>query len=511
MTAITAGISLNEFEFPPHSGTNVGFDDGSPITITFPSGASAFGGYFTYRTSLHLTGFDAANNPVVNATSTFNNNLALSGDTGSSPNELLSLNFAGGLSKIVITGAAVGRSFTLDDLSFTPLGTAPPAIVQFSQASYTFSEATTSAQLIVTRTGNTSGTSTIFYATVDNPAAVRCDDTMALPGVAFSRCDYATSLDTITFNPGDVQQTISIPLIDDAHVEPDETFQVVLSNPGIGTNVGTPATATVTITDNDTAQTPNPIVNNSFFVRQQYLDFLAREPDTPGFNGWLNILNGCPDVNNLDPSAPSAQCDRIIVSLSFFGSQEFHLKGFFVFRFYRVAFDRIPQYTEIVTDMRSVTGRTPAEVFTKKATFATAFTQRPEFTTAYGTMTHADYVSTLLGRYNLTQIITPDPQQPDGTNKVTLTQADLTNALNANTLTRAQVLRAIADSDQVFTLEFNRAFVGLQYYVYLRRTPEPAGYNAWLTFLNAHPTDFRAIDNGFINSQEYKLRFGPVQ
>ena len=34
-TIATAGISLNEFEFPPHSGTGVVIDDGGPISIQF--------------------------------------------------------------------------------------------------------------------------------------------------------------------------------------------------------------------------------------------------------------------------------------------------------------------------------------------------------------------------------------------------------------------------------------------------------------------------------------------
>jgi hypothetical protein len=71
------------------------------------------------------------------------------------------------------------------------------------------------------------------------------------------------------------------------------------------------------------------------------------------------------------------------------------------------------------------------------------------------------------------------------------------------------VLRAIADSDQVFNLEFNQAFVAMQYYGYLRRTPEVGGYEAWLTYLNGHPTDSRTMVNGFMNSAEYRLRFGP--
>jgi hypothetical protein len=116
-----------------------------------------------------------------------------------------------------------------------------------------------------------------------------------------------------------------------------------------------------------------------------------------------------------------------------------------------------------------------------------------------------------MGRYSLTEITTPDPAAPDGTSKVTLTTAQLQGQLGAGTLTRAQVLRAIADSDQVFNLEFNQAFVAMQYFGYLRRAPETAGYNAWLAYLTAHPTDSRTMVNGFMNSGEYRLRFGPSQ
>jgi hypothetical protein len=49
----------------------------------------------------------------------------------------------------------------------------------------------------------------------------------------------------------------------------------------------------------------------------------------------------------------------------------------------------------------------------------------------------------------------------------------------------------------------------MQYFGYLRRDPEPTGFNAWLAFLNANPTDFRTMVFGFVNSQEYRGRFGP--
>ena len=80
--------------------------------------------------------------------------------------------------------------------------------------------------------------------------------------------------------------------------------------------------------------------------------------------------------------------------------------------------------------------------------------------------------------------------------------------LDAGTLTRAQVLRAIADSDEVAVAEYNSAFVASQYYGYLRRTPEVSGYQAWLKVINEDPNNVRIMVNGFLNSTEYRLRFG---
>jgi hypothetical protein len=293
-----------------------------------------------------------------------------------------------------------------------------------------------------------------------------------------------------------------VPIINDSIAEGPETFSVVLSNP-TGAELGTPATETVTIIDDDPVTGPNPIFTTPFFVRQHYLDFLSREPEAG--EPWTAVLNNCSDVNN------NPLCDRLTVSGAFFGSPEFQLKGYFVYRFYQVSFNRLPLYAEIVSDMRAVTGQTPAEVFQKKAAFANLFVQRTEFTNVYGPKQNLEYVSQLMGRHGLTQITTPDPANPDGANKVTLTTADLANKLSGAFLTRAQVLRAIADSDQVFSLEFNRAFVAMQYYGYLRRIPEQSGFDAWLNYLNTHPGDSRTMVNGFMNSAEYRLRFGPSQ
>ena len=384
----------------------------------------------------------------------------------------------------------------------------PVVSLRFGAPSYEAREDSGRALITIIRDGDLSTTASVDYATIDDPADVGCADTVNNHAAAYARCDYATTIDTLTFLPGETQKSITVPVIDDAHVEGAETVQLRLSSPQGGT-LGQQTATTLTITDNDAGGTPNPVYLTPFFVRQQYLDFLSREPEQSGFDAWTGVLNRCADPGNVDPNNPSAGCDRITVSASFFGSTEFQLKGSYVFRFYRVAFGRLPTYNEIVVDMRAVTGQTAAEVFQKKAAFANAFTQRAEFTNLFpATMSNSTFVSTLFGRYSLTQVTTPDPAAPDGATKVTLTSTVLVNRLNTGALTRAQVLRAIADSDQVGGAEFNRAFVFMQYAGYLRRTPEQSGFNAWLNYLNGHPGDFRTMVNGFMNSTEYRLRFG---
>ena len=92
-----------------------------------------------------------------------------------------------------------------------------------------------------------------------------------------------------------------------------------LSNPtGIGAGLGTPSHAEIKIADNDVvAPTTNPSDDPSFFVRQHYLDFLNREPDSGGLAFWVNQIVSC---------GSDTQCievKRINVSAAFFLSIEF--------------------------------------------------------------------------------------------------------------------------------------------------------------------------------------------
>lgn len=120
-TALTAGISLNEFEFPPHSDSNVVFDDGGAISLLFGAPMASFGAYFTYGAPLTVYAYDASDNLLTSIASAFASNLWESGDLGSTPNEFLQLVWAPGITRVVIEGDTGGTSFVMDDVTATPV------------------------------------------------------------------------------------------------------------------------------------------------------------------------------------------------------------------------------------------------------------------------------------------------------------------------------------------------------------------------------------------------------
>ena len=82
---------------------------------------------------------------------------------------------------------------------------------------------------------------------------------------------------------------------------------------------------------------------------------------------------------------------------------------------------------------------------------------------------------------------------------------------------RARALRRVAENATFDAQEFNRAFVLMQYFGYLRRNPNAApdtdytGYDFWLTKLNQFNGNFVNAEmvKAFIVSIEYRQRFGP--
>jgi hypothetical protein len=73
----------------------------------------------------------------------------------------------------------------------------------------------------------------------------------------------------------------------------------------------------------------------------------------------------------------------------------------------------------------------------------------------------------------------------------------------------------VADNRNLYESEFNKAFVLMQYFGYLRRDPNEgpdpdySGYEFWLNKLNSFKGNYVSAEmvKAFISSNEYRQRF----
>jgi len=111
--SLTAGFSLNEFDYPPSSGLVAIGDDNAPIMITFDNPAENIFANFTYGSQLTFYAYDYLGTLIGSYINPASSNL---GST-----ELIPLSFTG-VSSLVIAGA-INNSYIMDDFNF--IQTAP--------------------------------------------------------------------------------------------------------------------------------------------------------------------------------------------------------------------------------------------------------------------------------------------------------------------------------------------------------------------------------------------------
>ena len=109
--------------------------------------------------------------------------------------------------------------------------------VQFSAPTYSAGESAGTATITVKRSGPTTGSATVQYATSN--------------GTAVAGSDFAGTSGTLSFGPGMASRTFKVTIINDTAVEGDETLGLLLSNPTGGASLGQPSAATLTIVDNE--------------------------------------------------------------------------------------------------------------------------------------------------------------------------------------------------------------------------------------------------------------------
>lgn len=246
-----------------------------------------------------------------------------------------------------------------------------------------------------------------------------------------------------------------------------------------------------------------------FFVQEQYIDFLLRFPDGNGFKDWYATLAGGPDSNGVvRPPCPNGgygefdhpECDRVRVSAGFVQSYEFQGRGYWILRFGFVGLNRSigttrssATYTEFIPALQQIGGpNSPAQEEAAKVVYANAFVQRADFLSLFpNSLSNSQYVDGLESNAGVTL-----------SNKQTLI-----NSLNGGTMTRADVLRNIVESQVVFDKFIISSFVTMEYFGYLRRDPDTVGYKNWVDTLTADPNNYRHMVFGFIYSTEYLTRF----
>jgi hypothetical protein len=357
--------------------------------------------------------------------------------------------------------------------SIRAMATATNGSFGFSAPTASVSEGAGSIQITVNRTGDITGAASVDFLSSDV--------------TALQATDYNIAIGTLTFAPGEASKSFGIFITDDGFMESNETFTITLSNPKGGFQLGGATTTTVTINDNDPVPSAtNPIDNTAFFVRQHYVDFLNREPDPTGFAAWIHRIDFCGQAGE-----PPPPCDRVEVSSAFYRSPEFYDRGYFAYRLYETALGRQPQYLEFMADLRRVTGfLTPEQLESNKLNLIADFMDRQEFRSKYDSLNNTQYVNMLESSAGVTI-----------TNK-----AALVASLDNGTKTRAEVLREVAEGTAVSVKFFNKAFVVMAYFGYLRRNPDALFIN-WITTLNTLG-DYRTVVSGFVNSAEYRSRFG---
>jgi hypothetical protein len=246
----------------------------------------------------------------------------------------------------------------------------------------------------------------------------------------------------------------------------------------------------------DAQPTGNPIDSNEYFVRQQYLDFLGREPEPDGLAYWAGQLNAC------NGDAACQRTRRIDVSAAFFGSQEFYDTGSFVYRLYKGALGRQLTYEEFSIDRSQIVAGSDLEA--NKRAFANAFVTRAEFVQRYAGSTNANsFVDALL------QTV----RQETGVDLSDQRSALVARYLGGGSMndSRARVMRDVVDNEAFGRSVYNASFVTMEYMGYLRRTAESGGYAFWLDVLNnGDAGNYRGMVCSFLTSAEYQRRFSVV-
>jgi hypothetical protein len=194
------------------------------------------------------------------------------GETSKSFNvTLLNNPAAAGSTTVNLTlSAPVGATLGTQTTAVLTITRAPGGL-QFSAATFTAAQSAGTTTVTVTRTGGTQGAVSVHYATSD--------------GTARAGTDYTAAMGTLSFANGETSKSFTVSLTNDLTADGNRTVNLTLSSPTGGATLATPAAAVLTLT-----AAPPDTATARAYVTRVYRDFLRRDPDQTGLDGWARQL-----------------------------------------------------------------------------------------------------------------------------------------------------------------------------------------------------------------------------
>ena len=236
----------------------------------------------------------------------------------------------------------------------------------------------------------------------------------------------------------------------------------------------------------------NPLEDPRFFVRQNYHDFLEREPDATGWDYWTGQIR---EACGVDVDCLSRR--RVEVGGAFALSDEFLETGGFILRLQYLS-DPNFNLREDFFQLKSLRSRLLSNETLEggKLELGRLLTRRNEFVNRYPpSLNNPQLLASLLNFVaKRTGVLFSEPEQ-----------GYLLNDLNAGG--KALLLINLANHPRIKTALANRVFVAMHYFGYLGRNAEAPGFNYWLNVLNQNPNRKLAVTCAFITSAEYQKFF----
>jgi arabinofuranosyltransferase len=241
----------------------------------------------------------------------------------------------------------------------------------------------------------------------------------------------------------------------------------------------------------------NPIDDPRFFVRQQYLAVLDREPDPDGLTYWSDQLRPCPSGSYCFNDG------RITIPIVLSDPGEFQETALFAYRLYAISFGAVPAFADFQRDRRwldqqHIDWRDPYDFLPVHRSLVASWVRRDSFLAQYPeSMAAEDFINRLFDTANLKPYVSE--------------RRALSDALHAGK-SRAEVLSEIVENAEIKRRIDEESVVPLQLLLQLQRDVQAdENYQIWLDKLKRHEAvDARHVLCLIFTSAEYQRRFGAV-